>query len=140
MKLKYSDIARIRSEIQEKQGNLCAICSCHFKEGYYHHKKKKVIRKHTPVLDHCHKTGNIRGVLCSGCNSLEGKLINAIERWHTSVDISDKTQVVHLLYGLAKYYQVHEENNTGYAHPLFKTDEEKRCLKNKRARLKRKSK
>jgi len=31
-------------------------------------------------IDHCHKTGRIRGVLCRFCNALEGILTNRAER------------------------------------------------------------
>lgn len=38
----------------KKQNSRCAICKKRFKE--------------TPDIDHCHKTGKIRGLLCSVCN------------------------------------------------------------------------
>ena len=40
-----------------KQGNKCAICSC---------AENNVGRDWD--IDHCHKTGKIRGILCSNCN------------------------------------------------------------------------
>jgi hypothetical protein len=33
-----------------------------------------------PHLDHCHVTGNIRGVLCAGCNKALGLLGDSVER------------------------------------------------------------
>lgn len=41
-------------DLATKQGNCCAIC------------KKKVI---TLQVDHCHKSGKIRGLLCGHCNT-----------------------------------------------------------------------
>lgn len=35
------------------QGGVCAICS---------------EAPHRPVVDHCHETGSVRGILCHGCN------------------------------------------------------------------------
>ena len=138
-KLKHSEVAGLRKRLLEKQENRCAICACSFSEAYYSHKKRKVLPKHVACLDHCHKTGQIRGVLCSGCNSLEGKVINAIERWHTNVCISDTSSVSNLLYALANYYSWHRVDHLDLIHPSFKTEEEKRLLKNKRARLARKN-
>ena len=42
------------------QGAACAICRCEFQK--------------TPDLDHDHVTGRPRGLLCSRCNRLVGKL------------------------------------------------------------------
>lgn len=46
------------------QGEVCAIC------------RHKVYLDASPkaVVDHCHKTGNVRGILCSRCNSTLGYL------------------------------------------------------------------
>ena len=41
----------------KKQGNVCAICSTETPTGIG-----------TFHVDHCHKTGKIRGILCSKCN------------------------------------------------------------------------
>lgn len=47
--------------ILEKQGGVCAIC------GSAPHKKRLAV-------DHCHKTGAVRGLLCSICNVAVGLL------------------------------------------------------------------
>ena len=41
------------AELFEKQRGLCGICNQPMKR---------------PLLDHCHKTMNVRGLLCSNCN------------------------------------------------------------------------
>lgn len=43
------------AEISEEQGNVCAICGC-------------IEQRKRLVVDHCHQTGKIRGLLCSPCN------------------------------------------------------------------------
>lgn len=45
-------------ELLVKQNNKCAGC-------------KKIFTK-TPCLDHCHKTGRVRGLLCGLCNTCIG--------------------------------------------------------------------
>lgn len=57
------------------QGNACAIC------GYSNMSNPAKF----PHIDHCHKTGRVRGILCVKCNTAlgqfeddEGRLINAI--------------------------------------------------------------
>ena len=138
MKIKHSEIAGVRKKLLEEQNNRCAICCCSFDEAYYNHKKRKTLPKHTPCLDHCHRTGKIRAVLCSGCNSLEGKVINAIERWHTAIDSYDDDEVAVVLISLAQYYEKQKLEFSNQIHPSFKDDEEKRVLRNKRARLRKK--
>ena len=44
------------------QGNVCAICKRTAAEANPPH------RPHTLVVDHCHKTGKNRGLLCEPCN------------------------------------------------------------------------
>jgi hypothetical protein len=64
-----SDLKRIGATIElfnsilEKQKGLCAICSCDFAKD-----NKK------PVLDHDHKTGKIREILCQNCNMQLGHI------------------------------------------------------------------
>lgn len=48
------------SELLSKQSNQCGICRACF------------VR--TPHVDHDHKTGKVRGLLCSGCNTGLGRL------------------------------------------------------------------
>lgn len=62
-----------KSMVKDQQGK-CAICELDFKSKYHTH------------VDHCHTTGEVRGILCSTCNTGLGKfrdstkfLNNAIE-------------------------------------------------------------
>ena len=42
-------------KLKESQNNLCAICQVKFEVAVL-------------VVDHCHKTGKVRGLLCHSCN------------------------------------------------------------------------
>lgn len=65
--LKYSfgiDIQWYKDQL-EKQKGVCAIC-----------KKPEVSKRNGKIkaltVDHCHKTGKVRGLLCTLCNSILG--------------------------------------------------------------------
>ena len=58
IRIKPKDIPIIREQIASIQGNLCAICQTKLEEK---------------CLDHDHKTGKIRDLLCNNCNAGLGK-------------------------------------------------------------------
>ena len=64
IKRKYGINFKERNAILTKQGSVCAICgdliSFKIKENF------NVIKK--AIIDHNHKTGKVRGILCSYCN------------------------------------------------------------------------
>lgn len=60
--ISYSDFLTLANT----QNNKCQICSVDLTFGT----EKKATKA---VLDHCHTTGKIRGVLCSACNTALGK-------------------------------------------------------------------
>lgn len=109
----------LRLEIASIQGHVCPICRDSL-EG------KKL------CLDHNHKTGLIRSVLCVNCNGIEGKVFNLANR--AKKKRSPKQWVANLL----EYWIFHETFPRKEIHPNHKTEEEKRLLRNKRARIKRK--
>lgn len=52
--------------LSESQGGVCAICG----------KPESAANQHGPLplaVDHCHGSGAVRGLLCSGCNTGLGK-------------------------------------------------------------------
>lgn len=122
-RLKQSQVAIVRAQLVEKQGNRCAIC------------KGKFTAKHPrdPVLDHNHHTGAIRGVPCRACNSLLGPIENNAARFGV-LDIAAFAS------GVPAYLRTHAVNVTGLLHPTYKTEDEKRERRNKRARVARAAK
>lgn len=98
--LKSSEVTKLREEILEKQGGLCAWCGDEITEetGY--------------SLDHQHKTskeelgvdgaGLVRGVLCRACNVLEGKIWNNMTRFRQPEDVYDRIEILKALVG---YYE-----------------------------------
>lgn len=62
--MKYGISIDDYERMSRAQGELCAICS----------------RALKLVVDHCHDTGNVRGLLCDDCNVGLGRLGDSIER------------------------------------------------------------
>ena len=118
-RLKQSEIKAYREELLEKQGGVCALCG-------------RQLFRADAVLDHDHKMGWIRGVLHRGCNSLLGKIENNWKR----VGVPS---LAAFLAGTAPYLVRCDAPNEVF-HPSYRTPEEKRLLRNKRARRKRKAK
>jgi len=54
-------------EMVEQQNNLCAICK---------KKESRTVNGQSVrlTIDHCHKTGKVRGLLCGKCNKALGLL------------------------------------------------------------------
>jgi len=129
MKLKQTQVASVRMQIQVAQGNKCPLCYANFGDAKL--VGKKLVPKYTPVLDHNHDNGRLRGVLCNNCNGMEGKIKNRVRR--AKRDLSD----VEWLENLLTYWKHHLEPRSPYIYPTHKSDDDKRLLRNKRARLKR---
>jgi hypothetical protein len=70
------------NEMFLKQNGCCAICGKHQK------KFKKAF-----AVDHCHKTGEIRGLLCSNCNRAIGYLYDNILYLNSAIQYLNKYNV-----------------------------------------------
>lgn len=116
-RLTATQVKLLRIKLAAEQGNRCCLC-----QGQLGPKAPL-----DPVLDHDHKTGAVRGVLHRGCNSLLGKVENNAGRYGVR-------DVFAFCAGIPNYLRSHLTNITGYLHPTHKTDDEKRLLRNSRAR------
>ena len=68
---RYGLTDEIYNELSKKQDHKCAIC----------HKEETAKQRHSNLIkrlavDHCHTTGDIRGLLCSRCNMGIGMLFD----------------------------------------------------------------
>jgi Recombination endonuclease VII len=59
--------------MRSSQGNVCAICAEPLSEGLKSH------------VDHCHRTGAVRGILCQSCNHGIGNFRDDPERLRAAV-------------------------------------------------------
>lgn len=63
-------LEQYRSMVESQDGR-CAICKIHERDLRQVGSERNSLRL---VVDHCHKTGNVRGALCVKCNSGIGLL------------------------------------------------------------------
>jgi hypothetical protein len=61
LKYRYGITAERYEELLQACNNKCPICRRPFR-----------LSKKRPAVDHCHRTGITRGLLCNNCNSAEG--------------------------------------------------------------------
>jgi hypothetical protein len=113
-----NQIALVKQKILESQGLLCALCGIRLFED----------DTQNLCLDHDHKTGHIRGVLCRNCNSIEGKVFNLANRAKRSATPA------WWISKLLAYWKQHTENPSNIYHSTHKTDDQKREIRNKKAR------
>lgn len=119
MKLKQSQLAAYRQAQLEKQNFTDPITG---------------LRIVNPCLDHSHDTGVCRMVLEREVNAFEGKVFNAWRRYLRHLGVPIETA----LSGLLRYYATDFSCNP--THSTHRDADEKRELRNKRARRKRKQK
>lgn len=81
LKRRYGMSLTEYDNLYEKQGGVCAICSN--KETAIH---SNTGRKKMMSVDHCHKTGEIRGLLCSKCNRGIGYFNDNIDLLNKAID------------------------------------------------------
>lgn len=98
MRIKQSEISIYRNKIQEEQGFKCAICEIE-------------LSKVVACLDHDHKTGHIRGVLCNNCNGIEGKIFNLSRR------AKRNRNEFFFIHSLMNYWYMYKCNPRNLIHP-----------------------
>jgi len=71
LKTQYGLTVEMFDAIWKRQGGKCANPGC-----------RSVLAKGTAkfAVDHCHKAGHVRGILCTGCNTSIGSLGNSVRR------------------------------------------------------------
>lgn len=71
LKDRYGITREDRDRMIQEQGEVCAVCGDPLK---------------APCVDHDHKTGKVRAILCSGCNSGLGQFRESPERLQRAIE------------------------------------------------------
>lgn len=128
-RIKPLDLKAVRAALIKEQAGLCPLCQ----------RELSYIKPQQRCVDHDHaksgpSAGAIRGVLCSNCNGNEGRIRNRVlcAKGHLSE--------IEWLENLLAYWKLHTVNQTGLLHHTYKTPEEARLLRNKKARVYRRRK
>ena len=79
LKRRYGLTLEAWQEMWSSQGERCALCDSDTTDGKYWH------------VDHCHKSGSVRGILCHGCNTGLGNFRDNIDRLTAAIDYLNRT-------------------------------------------------
>ena len=111
-----SQLQAVTFGLLQRQGGVCPICEQKINQSVRG-------RSSDYVVDHCHETGEIRGVLHRSCNAAEGKVANAAGRWGAkSTKYSD---IIPYLKRMVSYLEKAQITSTGMMYPDHKTPEQK---------------
>lgn len=109
----------VARHLKTEQDGLCPLCR----------KPIDLTIKGEGVVDHDHDTGQIRGVLHRSCNAAEGKIANAAARW--GAKSASYADIIPYLESIVTYLKAPA---TQYIYPMHKTPDEKRDIRNAKAR------
>lgn len=82
LKFKYGITQADYERKLAEQGGGCAICE-----------SKETRGKHSFSVDHCHKTGNVRGLLCNNCNRAIGLLSDDLSIVYSAAHYLEKYEI-----------------------------------------------
>ncbi|MEU7976279.1 endonuclease VII domain-containing protein [Micromonospora sp. NPDC049089] len=93
---KYRITEPFYDELRSRQGFRCAICGIHEDDlpatlaGRPRKDGKPSAQAFRLVVDHCHGTNTVRGLLCNGCNSALGHFRDNLEALRRALDTSSR--------------------------------------------------
>ena len=80
----YSITPEDYDRMLQEQGNKCAIC--------LGDDPKSPRRVNHWYIDHCHKTGKVRGLLCNACNRAIGNFNDDVSNLHRAIEYLAKVR------------------------------------------------
>lgn len=116
-RLTAKTLAEWRAQTLALQGSVCALC------------KEPMSERDKAVGDHCHASGQMRGVLHRSCNALLGNIENNAKRY----GIRSVAQLGTMLRNTVAYIHLRRPDDTPL-YPTHRTEDEKRLKRNAAAR------
>lgn len=113
--LKTREIAEMRQQLLQEQNGLCALCQEQIEPG-------------SAVLDHDHKSGQIRSVLHRGCNAFLGHIENNLARNQIT-----ESRLKAILANIESYIKATKP----VLHSTYRTPEQRRERQRQRAKQRR---
>ena len=83
---KYGITIPQRNQMLKDQGNACLICNSHIEFC------GSPTGKHQAAIDHCHSSGDVRGILCGACNVGLGKFYDDPDLLRKAADYIEVTK------------------------------------------------
>jgi hypothetical protein len=115
-RIKQSEVQGIRERMLKEQKGICPLCGYPIDSD--------------PVLDHCHDTGKIRGVLHRQCNHAEGRVLDWIKR------TGKRVNPLAFIKSLAAYWSTDFSKNPYHYTHSTAIEKEIRRLKKQQKKLK----
>lgn len=86
LKSKYGITKEQYLTMCKDQNNTCAVCGIH-----------RDSQKRPLAVDHCHKTGVVRGILCTNCNAALGQLKEDIKIMYKLIEYTKEKCNAHVV-------------------------------------------
>ena len=86
---KYGITTPERDNLLIKQDNKCLCCN----SAISFLGMADTASRHSAVVDHCHKHGYVRGILCGSCNLLLGKAYDSTEVLQQAINYLNQTKL-----------------------------------------------
>lgn len=90
--LSPKNFKKLRDEVNAYQFGECAIC-----------RKKPTAGKRAFALDHCHASGNIRGILCQQCNTGLGMFNDNVDLLAAAIEYLESRETGRHCWGKVVY-------------------------------------
>tara|TARA_Y100001973_G_scaffold90970_1_gene139115 strand:+ start:109 stop:501 length:393 start_codon:yes stop_codon:yes gene_type:complete len=83
---RYGITEAMYDDMCTKQGDMCCICKKHKDDIPVPSKPRKGQQSRAFVIDHCHESNKVRGLLCGKCNTALGGFNDDIELLRTAIE------------------------------------------------------